>query len=222
MIRKLLDIYQYIFPVVLTPMGYWLWWRHYGHDHALAILVFLIPILFAYIVPGVGTNVLKVWEFNTRFRLGRFRPHHGFVFGSVTSLFVLLVIGQPNGDAQVSDMLISGFIVASVLGFWNWLYDIIAIKAGVLKVYNQPFADKKGAEAIATDYAPIFFGGFGFIYGAGIKLAERILTGNVSMWVWSITFVGILLFAIILPVTIYIAWSLHAHGHNGCKPIRKA
>jgi len=43
-----------------------------------------IPVLYAYIVPAVGTNVFRIWEFNTRLRLGRFRPHHGFVFGSAS------------------------------------------------------------------------------------------------------------------------------------------
>jgi len=218
--RKVFEIYQYLFPVVLTPLGYWLWWQHYGGDHRMAAFVFSIPIIFAYVVPAVGTNVLKVWEFDTRFRLGRFRPHHGFVFGSATAILTWIVVGAPVPEANLSSMLIAGFILASVLGFWNWIYDIAALRTGILKVYNQPHADGKEAEAVATDYAPWFFGGFGFAYGFGIRLTERILLGE-GQWDWGwLLFAAILFTAIALPVGIYVLHSRKAHGHNGCRPMR--
>ena len=72
-------------PAVLTPLGALLWWRHTTETPAGAA-AWLMPVLWAYIVPGIGTNVLRVWEFDTRLRLGRFRPHHGFVFGSATAM----------------------------------------------------------------------------------------------------------------------------------------
>lgn len=52
-------------------------------------------------------------------------------------------------------------VLCGVLGFVNYLYEVKALQAGVLKVYNQPWADGRGAEAIAYDYAPWMFGGFG-------------------------------------------------------------
>jgi hypothetical protein len=35
---------------------------------------------------------------STRFRVGRFRPHHGFVFGAATSLFGLLCVPSGVGN----------------------------------------------------------------------------------------------------------------------------
>ncbi len=84
--KQFFNIYQYLAPLILTPLSFWLWWRFYEGNLYLTLMAWLMPILFAYIVPGVGTNILKVWEFNTKFRLGKFRVHHGFVFGSATSL----------------------------------------------------------------------------------------------------------------------------------------
>ena len=222
MTRRFLNFYQYAFPAVLTPLGYWLWLRHFGGDHRLAALALGVPVAYAYIVPGIGTNVLKVWEFDTRLRLGRFRPHHGFVFGSMTAILTLLVFVFAAPGPGVARILLCGFITASVLAFWNWLYDAAALHAGILKVYNQPWADEKSAAAIAADYAPVFFGVFGFVHGAGLRWAAENLS-SASGWT-PVMLAGavILLFSIAAPVGVYVIWSLLAHGHNGCRPVRKS
>src|SRR4029079_4717749 len=124
-LRAAMRLYPYVAPLVLTPLTFWLW---RGDPTG-----WLVPILWAYIVPGVGTNVLKMWEFDTRFRLGRFRPHHGFVFGSATAMIAWVVHAGPAQD--VYDVVREGLVLASLLGFVNLLYDIEALKAGILIVY---------------------------------------------------------------------------------------
>ena len=179
-------IYPYVAPLVLTPLTFWLW---RGDPTG-----WLVPILWAYIVPGVGTNVLKMWEFDTRLRLGRFRPHHGFVFGSATALLGWVVHAYANHV----------WVYALVLFAVNFAYDVAALRGGILRVYNQPFADGRGAAAIALDYAPWFFGGFGAIYGAGIVY-------GVAWW-------GTLLVALTLPASGYALQSKLRHGHWGLRP----
>jgi len=88
-------IYQYLAPSVLAPLSLVLWYREYGGDWRLIAAAWLVPVAWAYVVPGIGTNVLKVWEFDTRLRLGRFRPHHGFVFGSATAMIAWIVHTGP-------------------------------------------------------------------------------------------------------------------------------
>ena len=51
-----MEWYQYVAPAVLTPLSFWLWWRYYGGDILLVLTAWLLPILYAYIVPGIGTN----------------------------------------------------------------------------------------------------------------------------------------------------------------------
>ena len=97
--RRTFEAYQYLGPALLTPLAAWGWWLHYDGHVALTVIALLVPIAYAYIVPGIGTNILRVWEFDTRFRLGRFRPHHGFVFGSATAMLVLPAIGSPAPSA---------------------------------------------------------------------------------------------------------------------------
>jgi len=215
--RRLLKVYPYVAPAVLTPLGAWLWSRHY-HGHAgLAAIALLVPIVHAYVVPGIGTNVLHVWEFDTRFRLGRFRPHHGFIFGSATAALALLTVGEPG--APSGEVLRRGLAAAVLLGAVNWLYDIAAVRAGILRVYNQPWADGQGPVAIVSDYAPWFFGGFGFVYGAGLALAESLLAFDDGP-VRTITAGALLLSATItLPTLGYVVQSFVRHGHHGCRPV---
>lgn len=218
MSKRLFEWYQYLAPAILTPLSFWLWWTTYEHNIYLVLMAWLLPIVYAYIVPAVGTNVLKVWEFDTRLRLGRFRPHHGFVFGSATSTLVWLCHFT---QAQSGfDVFKSGLIVAAVLGFCNIVYDIRAIRSGILKVYNQPWADGQGAVAITMDYAPWFFAGFGAVYGVAIAAAELISARAVfglEQFAWF--FPLWLTLAMAVPVLGYRWRSFRVHGHSGCKPV---
>jgi fatty acid desaturase len=196
-LRRTLSIYQYLAPAVLAPLSLWLWTREV-HDFRVALAAWALPIVWAYIVPGIGTNVLKVWEFDTRLRLGRFRPHHGFVFGSATATIAWAVHGTP------------WFVLALLLTAINFAYDVVALRAGILHVYNQPWANGRSATAIALDYAPWFFGGFGAVYAIGIGVMER-FGGE-----W---FFMILAAALVLPTAGYVVQSKVRHGHWGVHPV---
>jgi hypothetical protein len=221
MSKRALEWYQYVAPAVLAPLSFWLWWRRYDSDTWLTLMAWLLPILYAYIVPGVGTNVLKVWEFDTRFRLGRFRPHHGFVFGSATASIAWLVHGEAVTDWF--DVMRLSIVFAAVLGFCNLLYDVKALEAKHLRVYNQPWADGEGPAAIAMDYAPWFFAGFGAIYGAGLGAAE-LLAGSdrlaAASFAW--LFPLVLMASIAFPVWGYRRRSFKRHGHSGCRPVARS
>jgi hypothetical protein len=220
MSKRAMEWYQYAAPAVLAPLSFWLWWQYYGGNLWLVLTAWLLPILYAYIVPGVGTNVLKMWEFDTAFRLGRFRPHHGFVFGSATAAIAWLVHGSPA--ESFLDIVRLSVVFASVLGFWNMLYDVVALEAGHLRVYNQPWADGKDASSVAMDYAPWFFAGFGAIYGAGIGVAEMLSnTGRYSLVEFAWLFPLILVVSIAVPVLGYRHRSFRRHGHSGCHPVER-
>ena len=220
MSRKFFDWYQYLGPLILTPLSFYLWWQSSNGSMELVLIAWLIPIVYAYIVPGVGTNILKVWEFDTKYKIGKFRLQHGFVFGSATSTIAWLSHTTPA--TTVFDIFQIAFIFASVLGLWNIIYDIKAIKSKILIVYNQPWADAKGEEAIVMDYAPWFFAGFGMVYGLGLGTAELLLSKNMLE---GVLFYGLILLTLALSIAIpvfgYTKQSFKIHGHSGCKPIDK-
>jgi hypothetical protein len=215
-----LRLYQYLFPVILTPLSFYLWWKEY-QNWPQFFVAWLIPILWSYIVPAVGTNIFKVWEFDVKWKWGHFRPHHGFVFGSTTAMIAWLVHVQPSNT--IVGIFQYALILSSVLGFWNYIYEVIALRTGIIKVYNQPWAEEKCVEAIAFDYAPWFFGGFGFAHGLTIGTLELIVVrvGLPSLFEGVIFASFSLLFCIAIPVLGYIRRSLKTHGHLGTRPIMK-
>ena len=215
-------IYPYIAPLVLAPLSLWLWWSRYA-NWPQALLAWLIPVLWAYIVPGIGTNVRGVWEFNTALKLGRFRPHHGFVFGSATAMLAWLAHGAPAHT--LADVARWALLLSALLGFWNWLYEIKALQADVLRVYNQPWADGGGPEAIAYDYAPWIFAGFGAAYGACIAGAEwarahhHLPLHQPLLWLaWG---AAGLLACIAFPLLGFMWASMRRHGHTGTRPVNR-
>lgn len=217
--KNALTLYQYLAPAVLAPASFFLWQREYRGELGLVAGAWLIPVLWAYIVPGIGTNVLKVWEFNTRLRLGRFRPHHGFVFGSATAMLAWLVHVPSQ---SLLDAARSALVLCSVLAFWNLIYDVVAIRAGILCVYNQAWADGQGEAAIAMDYAPWFFGGFGAVYGLGIGTLEWLsYRGALAGPVLAVTLVLMLMLSIAVPVAGFVMQSRRRYGHWGTRPVKK-
>lgn len=220
--RRFLGLYQFLVPLVLFPLAYWLWLRQFG-SHTFVVFGMAIPIVFAYVIPGIGTNVLGLWEINTRFRLGKFRPHHGFMFGTGTALLALPCFVSPaSAIFSWGAWLQAGFLVGTVLAFWNWVYDLAAIGSGFITVYNQPYADGKGTEAVVADYAPVYFGVFGWVYGLVIYLGQVLLLGQ-GRWEWLYPLLAVGCAAgLVLPSLAYVACSYWRHGHNGLKAFRTA
>ena len=218
--KRILSVYQYVAPALLAPASFVLWYREYSGDLRLVATAWLVPVLWAYVVPGIGTNVLKVWEFDVRLKLGRFRPHHGFVFGSATAMLAWLVHVGPAQD--LFGVARNALVLCSLLGFWNLLYDIKALQAGILRVYNQPWADGQPEAAVAMDYAPWFFGGFGAAYGAGIGAMEWLAAaGSLSVPVFVLAVGLTLILSIALPTAGYVLQSRRRHGHWGTRPVKK-
>lgn len=218
--KRYFEYYQYIVPAILTPLSFFLWCCTYSYNFSLVLSAWLLPVLWAYVVPAVGTNYLKVWEIDTKYRLGNFRIHHGFVFGSATS--TLAWVCHTQVAVTASHVMQYGFVLASVLGFWNCIYDIKAIQSGILKVYNTPWANEESAESIAMDYAPWFFAGFGIVYGLGLGVMEvLILQHDISAATAAAVFSLIFAISILFPVMGYRRKSFNKYGHSGCRPVQK-
>ena len=215
---RFFNVYQYVAPAVLFPISYLFWLRRMGGDHRLVLLMLSVPVVFAYVIPALGTNWLRLWEFNTRLRLGRFRPHHGFVFGSATSLIALVCVTPRPPAPDAFDLFRTAFVLGSVLAFWNWLYDVRAIQAGFITVYNRPYAERRGPAAIATDYAPALFGSFGVCYGLAIRWGEYALLDQRRWDAYGALLAGTNLAGLVIPVLAYVGASYLKHGTSGLKP----
>ena len=215
MTMRFFRIYEYVAPLVLFPASYYLWLRRFDYRHDFVLLTLSMPVVFAYVIPGLGTNWLKLWEFNTRWRLGRFRAQHGFVFGSATSLLALLCLEPQPPGVEWFGLLRAGFIMGSVLACWNWLYDTYAIKAGLIVVYNLQYSKGLGPEAVATAYAPVFFGAFGVCYGIAISVYRyHLLELGCRHCFWWLL-IGGTLAGLLVPVLTFVLYSYATDGVSG-------
>jgi hypothetical protein len=216
--QRFFHIYQYVAPLVLLPLGYVLWLHHFHNDSRPVWLVLSWPIVSAYVVPAIGTNWLGLWEFHTRWRWGKFRPHHGFVFGSATSMLGLLCAAPLPHGIEAGGLLRSGLILGSVLAFWNWLYDIYAIKSEFMIVHNKPHFLGEGAAAAATDYAPVYFGTLGFCYGCLIYWIQGIQERLNQNGFLGLAWIGGALAVTFVPVVAHVVSSYLRHGTSGLRP----
>jgi hypothetical protein len=217
---KFLRWYQFIVPLTLFPVSYMLWLRRYDGNHSLVWLALSLPVVFAYVVPGLGTNWLGLWEINTRFRVGKFRPHHGFVFGTATSLFGLLCVSESAPGFSLGEFLRAALVTGSVIGFWNWIYDIYAIRSGFIILHTRLAADGEPAEVVATAHAPVYFGVFGLCYGACLYLVDALSAGSIRGTYFALAVAGNVT-AVVLPVLAYVAWSFATQGESGLKAYRR-
>lgn len=215
--KRFFSIYQYVAPIAFVPISYWLWLGRYNGDHQLALMTLAVPILYAYIVPGIGTNVLKMWEFNTRLRLGRFRPHHGFVFGSGAAFLAFVSTTGVTTELGAAALAQKAFVVGSVFAFWNWLYDAHAIRAGLIRVHVQPFFPEKEPAGIAMEHAPVLFGGFGAAYVIWLSVAQSLMVDDGGAGLAWLLLVGGVMFVIFVPVGCFVLRSLLKYGETGLR-----
>jgi hypothetical protein len=208
-------LYEYLVPSLLFPLSYWLWLGRYDGDHWMVLLVLSVPICVGYVLPSIGANWLGLWEIKSRWNVGRIRFQHGFLLGTASSLIALLSLHSPPGEFRAMEVLRAGFVLGSVLGFWNWFYDVFGIKAGLLVVYNRAFFERRGAEAIAMQYAPAFFGAFGFCYGASIRVWEYYLVADGRWDLYWPLLIGSLLLTLAGPVVTSTLYSLATTGESG-------
>lgn len=217
--REFFSVYQYVVPLTLFPVSYVLWLRREGGHHELVWFALSMPVVFSYVIPGLGTNWLGLWEFNTRLRLGRFRPHHGFVFGTAAGLLALACLPSRAAHPGIGECLRAGLVVGSVLGFWNWLYDIYAIKAGFIIVHNRLAVEGHSAEVVATDHAPILFGAFGLCYGIALRAADGLLVHGQWATYWTVLIAGNLA-GLCIPALAYVLASHLRWGESGLRAHR--
>ena len=215
-VRRFYHVYQFIVPLLLFPFAWWLWWQRFGEDSRLASLVLFVPVIAYYVLVGIGVMRFRLWRFNTWPTIGGMRPHHGFVISTAAALFFYLCIRMvPVGGGGPGSIATAAFLGASVFGFWNWWYETYAIKSGFISIYTRPVAEGATAEEAVTDYAPFFFGSMGAWYGAFVKTAENLLTGDhTASLYWLIGAAGGV-GLVIVPVGTYMITNRIKHGDWG-------
>ncbi len=215
---KAFHLYSWLAPAALLPLAAWGWWVHYDGNVHLVAVALAVPVIHAYVVPAIGANVLGVWQINASHKIGRIRPQHGFVFGSATALLTLVIVGAPVPVLDAGTVIETALWCGGVLLAVNWIYDALAIRAGYLEVFNQPWAEGRGPWAISADYVVWFFGLFGLLYGGILRFAEAQLMTSPD-WPTAIMIAGGgAAITSVLPSIAYCGTTWLRYGHAGLRP----
>jgi hypothetical protein len=144
-----------------------------------------LPLIFGYVVPCIGTRILKMWRFRDSWMIGDYYVHHGFIYSSGLSLGLYLgIVPIQNGGAWTT--LFTIVRAAAIIGFVGWWHDLIAIRQGILEVHNRSWKEGAPPEVIATKYAPLCFAMIGAAYAVMALWghASLVRQGNVNALWW--------------------------------------
>ncbi len=212
----LFTVYQLLASFVVLPLSFMLWSAHFSGRRDLALAVVAIPVLFGYIIPGIGTNLMGLWEFKAGLHFGRYTLLHGLMFGGASS-FLAYTCSPIMSGSGFWYMLASAHVMAAVLGFWNWVFDGYAIRTGLAVIYNKPHFEGRSTPEIVGDYAPVYFGVFGACFGIGIHLLCNLDTDGSTGFIWPVAG-GSAVVSMGLPVVAHCIWSFLRHGYSGLRP----
>jgi hypothetical protein len=168
-------IYEIAAPLILFPLAICLWWNT-SQDAHVTLYAIGMPVAVAFLIPYIGIRLLNVWEIRSRHSNKGFRPHHGFMFGSATSVLCWFVYKTYLLFPATDSIWLFPIGLGLIIGVVNFIFDMFAISQGILVVYNKSYSEGKSTLHISLQYAPIFFASFGIVYG--FELQHLISTAN--------------------------------------------
>lgn len=174
MAKTFLFVYNKILPFVVFPAMAWLWATQ--TNLAFAAFVMGLPLLYGYIVPGIGTNVIKLWRFFDQkpWMLGNYFIHHGFIYSAALSA-ALYITFIPTAINDGWGWVVNMIRLAGLAGFVGWFHDTVALREGMLAMYNTPWKQGASPEAVAFHYGPLGFTSTGASFAACVLVAHHFL-----------------------------------------------
>lgn len=206
--RKIMEYYTYFLPIPVCCLMFYLWLEKTNHDYRMSALVMLLPILYGYIVPGIGINLLKLWRFKGKMRMGGYYIHHGFMYAAHMTVCLYFSFGDISSlSPLLPSQMISIVVCSSVINAYVlWLHDIYLVKAGLVEIDSPPAKEGKSPEEIVFYYAPKGFFLLGMTYGMGAVLGyQRFIVekrASTASFIWVLTMGFSLMF--IIPTVYYL------------------
>ncbi|MCP5049899.1 MAG: hypothetical protein GY940_22215, partial [bacterium] len=142
-LKRFMFFFDYILPFPLFFIMLYLWYIRVDHNFMYAAYVLGLPLVWGYIIPGIGTNVLKLWRFEGKWKIGGYYWHHGFMYAGPVAFIIYATFGEgPISTSQVVTIILC---TASAQGLFSSQHDILAVKAGSLIIDNPPARAGKSA-----------------------------------------------------------------------------
>ena len=144
----------------------------------------------AYIVPGIGTNVLHLWKFHGPLRIGNYFLHHGFMYAPYLSLvfYIAFAGGTPLSAGNSIRIVLSSAFIQCVL---SCHHDYCGVSTGMIEIDSKAARARLSPVEIVTDFGVVSFAlvGAGFSGSCLIAYHFIVVKGDADPW----TFVWLLL-----------------------------
>ena len=167
--RAYLVLIDFVLPMPMTALMYYLWYRRTG-SALFSGYVLMLGVLFGYIYPGIGTNVLHLWRFNGPFRIKNYFIHHGFVYAPYLALvfYVAFAPGAPLTCGNIVRIVLCGAFIQCVV---SCHHDVCGVSTGMIEINNTPSKLKRSPVEIVTEFGVVGFGLVGASFAGSCLIA---------------------------------------------------
>jgi len=164
--KAYLILADFIIPIPLTILMFYLWKDKTGST-TYSYFILLLGIVYGYIVPGVLSNLFKLWKFTWPFQVKNVFYHHGFIYSSYFALILYLSFSEKIELTTLNSIriVLANFAVFGILVSHH---EIMAIRFGMIKNFNSVAAKGKSPVEVVTDFAFFSFAlvGASFAYSS--------------------------------------------------------
>jgi hypothetical protein len=175
--RVMLYALMFWLPVPVTILAF-IGWRLVSSDWKLSIVAVVLPLVYGYVMPFIGINILKNWQFNGRWRIGGMYIHHGFMYASKLSAFalvpLLLLPNQLPGNIFYPAWIILTTLLYTITA---WFQDYHSFAYGLVVAPKS-----SGGTLDVNRYAPLCFSLIGLLYSSGLIICHNAhLQGHLTL-----------------------------------------
>ncbi len=129
-IRYYLVLVDFILPIPLTVLAYYIWMQRTDHMGYVISLI-LLAIVYGYVVPEIATRFLRLWEFTWPFRINYCYVHHGFIYSGYLP-FILLISWNPANSLDFWPVFNTGILSFLIMSFVGVHHDMFGFRVGMI------------------------------------------------------------------------------------------
>lgn len=167
--RAYLILIDFVLPLPMTALMYILWYRRTG-SALFSVYVLTLGVLFGYVFPGIGTNVLHLWRFNGPFRMKNYFLHHGFMYAPYLALvfYVAFPQGAPLTEGNIIRIVLCGAFIQCVA---SCHHDTCGVSTGMIEINSTLARLKRSPVEIVTDFGVVGFALVGASFSGSCLIA---------------------------------------------------
>ncbi len=161
--RAYLYLIDFVLPLPMTALMFVLWrWR--TGNTLFAAYTLTLGVLFGYIFPGIGTNILHLWKFHGPLRIRNYFLHHGFIYAPYLSLvfYTAFAVGTPLSAGNSLRIVLASAFMQCVL---SCHHDYCGVSTGMIEINSRAARARLSPVEVVTDFGVVSFA----LVGAGFS-----------------------------------------------------